>query len=36
MRVGVIGIVVKGDKNVSIEMQKLLNEYSDVIIGRMG
>lgn len=36
MRIGVIGIVVKGDKSISVEIQKLLNEYSDVIIGRMG
>lgn len=35
-RVGVIGIIVSGDKAVSIEMQKLLNEFSDIIIGRMG
>jgi putative iron-only hydrogenase system regulator len=35
-RVGVIGIVVTGDKKVSVEMQKLLNEFSDIIIGRLG
>ena len=36
MRVGVIGIVVRGDRGISIEMQKLFNEFSDIIIGRMG
>ena len=35
-RIAVIGIVIKGDRKVSIELQKLLNEYSDIIIGRMG
>ncbi|MDD4840080.1 MAG: CopG family transcriptional regulator [Clostridia bacterium] len=35
-RVGVIGIIVCGDKSISIEMQKLLNEFGDIIIGRMG
>jgi len=35
-RVGVIGIIVSGDKSISIEMQKLLNEFGDIIIGRMG
>lgn len=35
-RIGVIGIIVKGDKAVSIEMQKVLNGFSDIIIGRLG
>ncbi len=35
-RIGVIGIVVTGDKSVTIEMQKLLSEFGDIIIGRMG
>ncbi|NLZ24913.1 MAG: CopG family transcriptional regulator [Clostridiales bacterium] len=35
-RIGVIGIVVKGDRKVSIDMQFLLNEFSDIIVGRMG
>lgn len=36
LRIGVIGIVIKGDKSVSVQLQKLLNEYSEIIIGRMG
>ncbi|HOB64143.1 MAG: CopG family transcriptional regulator [Clostridiales bacterium] len=35
-RVGVIGIVVKGNPSAGLEIQKLLSEYSDIIIGRMG
>ncbi len=35
-RIGVVGIVLKGDKQVAVEMQKVLSEFSDVIIGRMG
>lgn len=35
-RVGVIGVVIQGDTNISIDLQKLLHEYNDIIIGRMG
>lgn len=35
-RIGVIGLVIKGDRGVAIELQKLLGEYGDIIIGRMG
>jgi putative iron-only hydrogenase system regulator len=35
-RIGVIGIVVKGDRAVAVEMQKVLSEFGDIIIGRMG
>lgn len=35
-RVGVIGIVVSGSRDVSIPLQKLLNEYGNIILGRMG
>lgn len=35
-RIGVVGIVLKGDKNVAVEMQKVLSEFADIIIGRMG
>ena len=35
-RIGVIGIVLTGDKTIVIEMQKLLTEFNDIIIGRMG
>jgi len=35
-RVGVVGIVVKGNPVAGVEIQKILSEFSDVIIGRMG
>ena len=35
-RIGVVGIVLKGDKNVAVEMQKVLSEFADIIIGRLG
>lgn len=35
-RIGVVGIVVKGDRSVSVELQKVLSEFGDIIIGRMG
>ena len=34
-RIGVIGIVIKGDRAVAVEMQKVLGDFGD-IIGRMG
>ncbi len=34
-RLGVVGIVVE-DRNVAPEVQKLLSEYSDIILGRTG
>lgn len=35
-RIGVIGIVIKGDRSISVQLQKLLNAYSKNIAGRMG
>ncbi len=35
-RIGVVGIVVHGDRIVSVEMQKVLCEFGDIIIGRLG
>ena len=35
-RIGVIGIVIKGDRAVAVEMQKVLGDFGDIIIGRMG
>ncbi len=35
-RIGVVGIVVKGDRTVVGEMQKVLSEFADIIVGRMG
>ena len=34
-RIGVIGIVIE-NKTVVIELQRLLSEFGDIIIGRMG
>ncbi len=35
-RIGVVGIVVKGNREVSVAIQQILTEFSDIIIGRMG
>jgi putative iron-only hydrogenase system regulator len=35
-RIGVIGIIVENQRESAIEIQKLLSEFSDIIIGRMG
>ena len=35
-RIGVVEIVLKGDRTVAVEMQKVLSEFADIIIGRMG
>lgn len=36
-RIGVIGIVVKTENSkVALEIQNILSEFSDIIIGRMG
>lgn len=35
-RIGVVGIVVKGDRATVLQMQKVLSEFADIIIGRMG
>lgn len=36
-RIGVVGIVVTGgDKSVVLDMQRVLSEFSDIIVGRMG
>ena len=34
-KVGIIAIIVK-DRAIVLEVQKLLSEYSDIILGRMG
>lgn len=31
-----MGIVLKGDKAVAVEMQKVLSDFADIIVGRMG
>lgn len=35
-RVGVVGIVVKNNQAAGVEIQRILSEYADIIIGRMG
>lgn len=35
-RIGVVGIVVKGDRQVVLEMQRVLSDFADIIVGRMG
>ncbi len=35
-RIGVIGIVVSGDRAAVNQMQSILSDYSDIIVGRMG
>lgn len=34
-RIGVIAIVIE-DKSVALDLQKILSEFGDIIIGRMG
>lgn len=35
-RVGVVAIVVTGDRDISISIQNILHEFGDIIAGRMG
>ena len=35
-RIGVIGIVLKRDKESALAIQNLLSTYSEIIVGRMG
>lgn len=35
-RLGVVAIVVEGNRGVAVEVQKVLSDFSDIIIGRMG
>jgi len=35
-KLGIIGIIIKGDKSVTVELQQLLSSFQDIIIGRMG
>lgn len=35
-RIGVIGIVVEGDRAIAQEVQQILGEFGDLIVGRMG
>lgn len=35
-RIGVVGIVIDGNRDVAMEVQKILSENGDIILGRMG
>lgn len=35
-RIGVIGIVIVGDREVAKDVQNILSDYGDIIVGRMG
>ena len=35
-RIGVVGIVLKGDRETVMEMQGVLSDFADIIVGRMG
>ena len=36
MKLGVVGIIIEGDRAVAGAVQSVLSEYGDLIIGRMG
>lgn len=36
MKLGVIGIIIEKDRSVAEKVNKLLSEYGDIILGRMG
>lgn len=36
LRIGVIGIVLKENKELANQVQKILGDYSKIIVGRMG
>ena len=35
-RIGVVGIVVSGNRESVLSLQSILSDYSDIIVGRMG
>lgn len=35
-RIGVVAIVIEGNRDVAMEVQKILSENGDIILGRMG
>lgn len=36
MKLGVVGIIIEGDRSVAVAVQQILTEYNDLIVGRMG
>lgn len=35
-RMGVVGIVIEGDRSHANKVQSILHEYGEIIVGRMG
>lgn len=36
MKLGVVGIIIEGDRSIAASVNAILSEYADLIIGRMG
>ena len=36
MKIGVIGIIIEGDRKIASSVNSILSEYGDIITGRMG
>ncbi len=36
MKLGFVGIIIEGDRQVALSVQQILTEYADLIVGRMG
>lgn len=36
MKIGVVGIIIEGERKVAARVQDILSENADMIIGRMG
>lgn len=36
MKLGVVGIIIEGDRSAAGNVNEILSEYGDLIIGRMG
>lgn len=36
MKLGVVGIIIEGDRAVAGAVNSILSEYADLIVGRMG
>lgn len=35
-RIGVVGIIIEGDRSHANKVQSILHEYGEIIVGRMG
>lgn len=35
-KIGVIGIIVRQSKEIALDIQELLSQYAEIIVGRMG